>query len=121
VGTPTGQIHELGAILVSAAASNLGWNVVYLGTSLPATDIAGTARQTKARAVALSIVYPEDDPTLPDELQRLRQYLPEGVEILVGGRGATAYANTLLSIGAHVITQLTDLFPALETLRKRRT
>jgi DNA-binding transcriptional MerR regulator len=36
VATPSGQLHELGALLVGATASNLGWHVTYLGASLPA-------------------------------------------------------------------------------------
>ena len=68
VATPSGQLHELGALLVGAAAANLGWHVTYLGASLPAAEIAGAALQNRARAVALSLVYPEDDPTLEDEL-----------------------------------------------------
>ena len=43
--------------LVGAAAANLGWHVTYLGASLPAAEIAGAARQNRARAVALSLVY----------------------------------------------------------------
>jgi methylmalonyl-CoA mutase cobalamin-binding subunit len=119
VATPAGQIHELGAIIVAAAAANMGWQVVYLGTSLPAMEIAGAAREKAVRAVALSIVYPEDDPALPEELRRLRRYLPEETALLVGGRGAAGYLTTLLDMGARVITDLEELFPALETLRKR--
>ena len=62
VATPAGQVHELGALLVGATAANLGWQVTYLGASLPAAEIAGAAQQRRARAVALSLVYPEDDP-----------------------------------------------------------
>ena len=73
VATPGGQLHELGALLVGAAAANLGWHVTYLGASLPAAEIAGAARQNRAVAVALSLVYPEDDPRLGAELARLRE------------------------------------------------
>jgi len=118
VATPSGQIHELGAVIVSAAAANMGWEVIYLGTSLPAPEIAGAARERGARAVALSIVYPEDDPALPDELHRLRNYLPDKTELIVGGRGAASYATTLLEIRARIANRLDDLFPALENLRK---
>lgn len=64
VGTPSGQLHELGALLAGATAANLGWSVTYVGASLPAAEIAGAARQNRARAVALSLVYPEDDARL---------------------------------------------------------
>lgn len=117
VGTPAGQVHELGAAIVAAAASNLGWHVIYLGTSLPAAELAGIAREQDARAIALSIVYPEDDPTLPGELHALRDLTPSDVEILVGGRAAHAYASTLVGIRARIAHHLEDLFPALETIR----
>ena len=118
VATPTGQIHELGAILVSAAAGNLGWRVVYLGTSLPANEIAGAVREQRARALALSIVYPEDDPSLPHQLRELKHYLPSDVELIVGGRGAAAYSTTLTQIGARLIDNLEEVFSALESMRK---
>jgi hypothetical protein len=81
VATPGGQVHELGALLVGTTAANLGWQVTYLGASLPAAEIAGAARQKGARAVALSLVYPEDDPQLASELAPLRESLPGEVNL----------------------------------------
>jgi len=118
VTTPTGQIQELGALLVGAAAANLGWYVIYLGASLPAAEIAGAARQMRARAVALSLVYPEDDPRLESELVLLREYLMPEVAILVGGRAMPAYRDALEKIGATQVSDLTDLCATLDNLRK---
>ena len=118
VATPTGQIHELGALLVGAAAANLGWHVTYLGASLPAAEIAGAARQNRARAVALSLVYPEDDPRLEGELTRLRELLPPEVTLLAGGRAMPAYHDALGKIGATQIKDLSDLSSTLDDLRK---
>ncbi len=120
VGTPSGQLHELGALLVGAAAANLGWHVTYLGAGLPAAEIAGAARQNRARAVALSLVYPEDDPRLEGELVRLRELLPPEIPLLVGGRAVSAYRNTLDKIGARQLNDLSGLCSALEELRKPR-
>jgi methylmalonyl-CoA mutase cobalamin-binding domain/chain len=117
VATPTGQLHELGAILVAAAASNLGWRVTYLGTSLPAAEIAGSAAQNNARAVALSIVYPGDDEHLPDELERLRRYLTPDVKIIVGGRASAAYGDAILRIGALHSPDLKTFCDQLDSLR----
>ena len=118
VATPTGQLHELGALLVGAAASNLGWHVTYLGASLPAAEIAGAARQNRARAVALSLVYPEDDPRMEGELARLRESLPAEIPLLVGGRAAPAYQSVLRKIGATQIEDLTTFCSTLDELRK---
>jgi MerR family transcriptional regulator, light-induced transcriptional regulator len=118
VATPAGQLHELGAVMVAAAANNLGWRVVYLGTALPALEIAGAALSNQARAVALSIIFPADDPNLPGELQTLRRHLPATVALIVGGRSADGYAETLRETGAHHAHNLTEFSGLLEQLRK---
>ena len=43
---------------------------------MPSKCAAGAATQTGALAVALSIVYPDDDPNLAEELIDLRRFLP---------------------------------------------
>lgn len=118
VATPAGQLHELGALLAGATATNLGWQVTYLGASLPAVEIAGAARQKRARAVALSIVYPEDDASLPGELARLREALPADTALLVGGRGMPAYRETLVRLGAIPVMDLVQLGLVLDRLRQ---
>jgi methanogenic corrinoid protein MtbC1 len=118
VATPAGQIHELGALLVSAMATLLDWQVIYLGASLPAPEIAGAARQSRARAVALSLVYPEDDAELENELKLLRELLPADVAILTGGRAMSAYQDAIHKIGSVQTDDLRDLAAKLEGLRK---
>ena len=118
VATPVGQLHELGALLAGAAAANLGWHVTYLGASLPAAEIAGAARQSRARAVALSLIYPEDDPRLPGELTALRQALPPETALIVGGRAMAAYRKLLTGLGAVLVEDLKELGLALDRLRK---
>lgn len=118
IATPSGQLHELGALLVSATAANLGWRITYLGVSLPASEIAGAATQSRARAVALSIVYPEDDPKLEGELVRLRELLPAELPILTGGRAMPAYRAVLERINAIQTADLKQLASTLDALRK---
>ncbi len=118
VATPAGQIQEMGALLVSATAANLGWRVIYLGANLPAAEIAGMARQNRVRAVALSLVYPEDDPRLAGELTRLSGLLPPEVTLLVGGRAMPAYRKALDKIGATRVKDLNHFCVALDDLRK---
>jgi len=118
VATPAGQLHELGALLVGALATHLDWQIIYLGASLPATEIAGAVRQSGARVVALSLVYPEDDSRMAAELTLLRELLPADVAILAGGRAIPAYEETLKQIGAVAAGNLSDLATKLEALRK---
>lgn len=100
VTTPAGQIHEVGAALVAAVAAQQGWRVVYAGAAMPATEIAAAAIQNRVRAVALSIVYPADDPALGPELVRLRRVLPSEVTLVVGGRAAGGYHRELEEVRA---------------------
>ncbi len=118
VATPAGQLHELGALLAGALAANLGWQVTHLGASLPAGEIAGAACHKRARAVALSVVYPEDDARLPEELTRLRELLPPETALLVGGRAMPAYRGDLMRLRAVPIEDLAQLGAALDKLRK---
>jgi len=117
VTTPARQHHELGALLAAATAAGEGWQVTYLGPELPPEEIAAAALQKGARAVALSITYPPDDPLLMDELRRLRRLLDSRTALLVGGRSASAYAQVLQEIGAHRVDDLACLRRELENLR----
>lgn len=119
VTTPIGQIHELGALIVAVTAASAGWRVMYMGPNLPAEEIAGAARQSGAKAVALSIVYPPDDPRLDQEIIGLRKYLGQNFPILAGGRAAVAYRDTLESIRAIHISEIQILRTELEALRSR--
>lgn len=120
VTTPTGQLHELGAIIVGAAAADVGWQVIYLGPSLPPAEIASAAAQNEVRAVALSIVYPEDDSELPGELETLRRYLDPKIALIAGGRAADGYAEVLERIGALRPRTLSNFYDELNALRKER-
>lgn len=115
VTTPAGQLHEGGAQIMAAAGATEGWRVAYLGPSLPALEIAEAARRTGARAVALSILWPADDPALGRELHTLHEALPRHVALLVGGAAAPAYAAAIKAAHGQL---LPDLPAARETLRK---
>ena len=118
VATPAGQRHEFGALFVAAAAATQGWSVTYLGTDLPASDIAEVAESTGALAIALSFVYPLDDPNLAGELRALREAAGTTMPILAGGRASEAYADALDAIDARRISDLKDLYAALAAARE---
>ena len=109
VTTPAGQWHELGAALAAATAAAAGWRVVYLGPNLPAPVIAEACVVSNARAVALSLVFPEDDPLIDGELRALRAALPPAVRIVAGGAATGAYRPALDAIGASVVADLRTL------------
>ena len=117
VTTPSGQRHEIGAVLAAAAALSEGWNVIYLGPDLPAKDIAQAAEQSRASAVALSIVYPPDDPAVHLHMKDLRDQLGEEVPLIVGGSAAGSYDKTLQEISAHTLTDTRSFRVLLGTIR----
>lgn len=109
VGTPAHQMHELGAMLAATTAASSGWRVAYLGPNLPADELARAVRFAKASALALSIVYPTDDPELPDELRALRAALPPDIGLVFGGSGAQHYADVIREIGAQQFSSLVGM------------
>ena len=70
VATPPNQMHEGGALMVAAAAAAEGWRVTYLGAEPAGPEIAAAAVRTGARAVALSLIHPDNDPAWAATLRR---------------------------------------------------
>lgn len=117
VSTPVDQWHDLGSLITAVIASTEGWDVHYLGASLPAEEIAGAARYSGSEVVALSLIYPSGDPTVIQELKKLRRALPESVKIIVNGRAKDSYQPVLEEIGAITAESLSELRQRLESLR----
>ncbi|HVE79543.1 MAG TPA: MerR family transcriptional regulator [Gemmatimonadaceae bacterium] len=113
VATPPGERHAIGATGAAAAAAAEGWGVVYLGSDLPAGEIAAAAVATEARLVAVSVVYVDDRERILGELRTLRARLPAAVSLLAGGAGATALAAELAGSGIRIAASLSDLRDAL--------
>jgi DNA-binding transcriptional MerR regulator/methylmalonyl-CoA mutase cobalamin-binding subunit len=120
VATPSGQYHEIGALLAATAAAAEGWRVTCLGADLPAKSIALAAAKTGALAVALSLTYPPDDPALPGELRTLRASLPDEIMLIVGGRSAAGYRAVIEEIGALWLPDAPALRSALDLVRVSR-
>ncbi|HRQ78931.1 MAG TPA: hypothetical protein PLY94_10050, partial [Gemmatimonadaceae bacterium] len=87
----------------------------YLGPNLPADELARAVRFARAQALALSVVYPTDDPELPTELRELRAALPQDVGLVIGGSGAQHYADVIREIGAQQFSSLAGMRQWLRT------
>lgn len=111
--TPAGERHEIGVLLAAAAARAEGWRVRYLGSDLPASEIAEAARRTGARAVGLSVVYGDGVEPMLEEVAAVRELLPDHVTLLVGGAGARECGDALAQRGAVPVDELADLRAAL--------
>ena len=87
LATPVGERHGLGAMMAAAAAAHDQWNVTWLGTDLPAAQIAAAAKHHAVNVVALSAVA-ANRATVRAELKTLRRQLAPGTPLLVGGSAA---------------------------------
>lgn len=119
VATPLGQLHEAGALAAAVMAAGRGWRPIYLGSNLPAEEIAGAVIKSGATALAMSLVYPADDPRIPTELSRLKKVLPHDTEIIVGGRAAEAYRPAIEACGAALVTTADSFKERLEFIRSK--
>ncbi|MFM9874536.1 MAG: MerR family transcriptional regulator [Fimbriimonadaceae bacterium] len=114
VTTPSGQMHELGALIAAISAARLGWRVTYLGPNLPASEIATAAISSQATVIGLSLVYPLAHKVVINELEHLRNLLPT-TTILIGGRATFSYSEIITKIGATSIMNEVDFQKALES------
>lgn len=99
VTTLAQEEHELGAMMVAMLAAMHGWGVLYLGTNLPADEIAFAVAETHAELLMLSVTsLPAQD--AKRELASVMGAIPDHVRVLVGGRAAGA-----VSVGRVEIVQ----------------
>lgn len=117
IATPRGQTYEFEALYALTAAAASQWRATYLGQNLPAEELAAGVHQLKAKALCLSIHYPEADPLLHADLLKLKRLLPPNFPILAGGQSADSYGKALKKIGAKTFHQLQALQGALTSLR----
>lgn len=103
VATLPDELHGLGARVASTVAILEGWRVTYLGTDLPATEIAATAQVVSARAVAISVVKRDNFSATVEALSQLRDLLSPGIDLLIGGAGADLIGKDQLAEGVTVV------------------
>ena len=90
--------------------------MAYLGADLPVNEILRAASQTKARAVALSLVPPTHR-SLVHELIEIRRGLPSELPLFVGGAAVDQQPEVFASVGARVMGSLADFRVELRHLR----
>lgn len=93
--TLPGEPHELGLLGAALHAHEAGAPVLYLGTQLPAEELARVAGRLGAAAVALSSVDPGQAPRALAELRALDDNLAAGVPVWVGGANARYLSEAL--------------------------
>lgn len=115
-GTPAGEQHEIGAMLAASAAVTEGWDVIYLGPSLPVEDIVSSARELGVRAVGLSFVNPEEAGRSGRYAIQIRQQLPEEVVLILGGSAASGLGVVIDRPDVHRVRDLVEFRTVLRDL-----
>lgn len=88
LATLSGELHGLGLQMVALVAQNSGFQPRLLGSDTPVDEIVATALELDSSAVAISVSLSSGGVDTDRDLQELRRQLPDGCDLLVGGRGA---------------------------------
>lgn len=94
--TPSGERHELGAMMAGILVGLAGYRVTYLGPDLPSADLLAAAKRLNASLILLSVVC-----MAPEEARERIEEIAEGaleldVQILVGGAAAPELDHPLV-------------------------
>jgi DNA-binding transcriptional MerR regulator/methylmalonyl-CoA mutase cobalamin-binding subunit len=93
--TLPGERHELGLVGAALQAYEAGVPVLYLGTEVPAAELARVADKLGVAGVALSSVDVQQARTALEELRALDGALAPGVPVWLGGANARYLAEEL--------------------------
>ena len=93
--TLSGEPHELGLLGAALHVHELGLPVLYLGTELPAPELARVANRLGVGSVAVSSVDPGQAPSALESLRVLDAELADGIPVWLGGANARYLAEAL--------------------------
>jgi 5-methyltetrahydrofolate--homocysteine methyltransferase len=96
IGTVAGDVHDIGKNLVAMMWKGAGFDVIDLGTNVPASKFVEVARQHRPHLVGLSALLTTTMPAIKATVAALQEVRTEGVRIVVGGAPVTqAYADEI--------------------------
>ena len=107
LATPAGERHEFGLLLAALLGATHGWRVVYLGTDVPATEIAIAVRLTNARVLALSLATWHQG--IDEELSAISRLVPVSTRVWVGGAEAPSHAELINRANWILVRDLEEL------------
>jgi len=97
-----GDLHEVGARLVSDFFEMAGWNSVYLGANTPTRDVVAMVEERNVGLLAVSATLPYHLKAVEDLIATVRKNSSlEDLPIIVGGRPFNMSPNLFEDIGAN--------------------
>jgi len=91
IAAPSGQCCYLGALAVAVIAQDHGWQPIFIGSNLPAEEIAAAQALLAPQMTALSITCRVNDQFMLSELQRLCDLIDDRCPLVIGGRASHIY------------------------------
>ncbi len=96
IGTVAGDVHDIGKNLVAMMWKGAGFDVIDLGTNVPAAKFVEAAREHRPHVVGLSALLTTTMPAIKATVEALQAVHDEGVRVVVGGAPVTqAYADEI--------------------------
>lgn len=93
--TPAGERHELGTLGAALLAAASGFGVLYLGTDMPASDLASSAAAAGADVVVLGVTGVSPTNGIIEIVAGVADSLPANIELWVGGPAAARVTGHL--------------------------
>jgi methanogenic corrinoid protein MtbC1 len=95
----SGDLHEMGARMLTDFFEMEGWDTYYLGANTPSRSLATLVRDNDADLVALSATMVAHVPRVADAIEAIRALSP-GMPIMVGGYPFLQAPDLVGSVGA---------------------
>jgi MerR family transcriptional regulator, light-induced transcriptional regulator len=94
-----GELHQIGANMVADVLETAGWNVQFLGTDAPHTDIVDAVLAQESDLVCVSATMLFNVPNVVRLILDLRAHSPR-LRVLIGGSAFRAKPDLWMDIGA---------------------
>ena len=95
-----GELHSVGAVMVSDVLETCGWEVRFVGTDLPRASILAAIREEQPTHLGLSVTMVFNVPAVRLLLQEVRQQFGSAIHVLVGGAAFRAAGELWREVGA---------------------
>jgi methanogenic corrinoid protein MtbC1 len=109
--------HELGILMCALLTAARGIRCLYIGTEMPALDLAQLAYRVKASGIVMSFVLDEDSEHARNELRQVLANTPDEIRVWLGGLAAPTVSAGIADARLAVLPDFGSYERALDTLR----
>jgi methanogenic corrinoid protein MtbC1 len=106
VASSPGELHEIGARIISDLLELSGWDTYFTGANTPAESITGLLAQTRADFLCISTTLYASLPAVTSLIARVRSAgLSPTPQIVVGGQAYTTSPDLWRQVGADALAR----------------